>query len=119
MMLYRSLVVGLLGAIAMLVAARPPAPVASAPTGVAEPALAAPRDTLVDARLGAGPVLGLLGLAPREHIVAIDDVGCSACEEDLEARWRLTVAREYLDVTVATPRGERRVLVLAHPAIPR
>ncbi|HVK73281.1 MAG TPA: hypothetical protein VM734_08155 [Kofleriaceae bacterium] len=114
MMLYRGLVVGLLGAIAMLIASKPV--VVPAPAAAPSPELAAPRDTIVDALAGVGGVTALLGLGAHERIVAIDDRPCDACEDELEIRWRLAIAREYVDVTIATPRGPRRVLLLAHAA---
>ena len=109
MFVYRSLVVGLLGAIALLIAFRSPTPFS--------PPVDLGRDSVVDARLGGGGVVALLGLIPRERIVAIDDQACVACDQELEARWQRSAAHQYVDVTIATPSGERRVLVLSHPPV--
>ena len=117
MMIYRGLVVGLLGAIAMLIASRPvalPAPRAVVQDHAWAPADPPAADTIVDARRGSRDALGLVGLGARERIVAIDDRACAACDDELERRWAATDAQGYLDVTVASPRGPRRVLLLAH-----
>ncbi|MEZ4403740.1 MAG: hypothetical protein R3B06_27195 [Kofleriaceae bacterium] len=103
---YRSVVLGLLGALALLAATRgqpPPTPPAAA------------RDAIVDvSRQAAGDrVLALLGLGPGERVTAIGDA--PATLEDVPAAWRALASGSYLDLTVAGPGGAaRRVLVLAH-----
>ena len=111
MMLYRSLVLGLLGALILLVARHParPAPGASEPTG--------PRATIVDishdALVAGADVQPALGLAPGERVVAIDDqpvrdraaVG-SAIESAEHGR--------FVDLDVRRAGTTRRVLVLVH-----
>lgn len=120
-MVYRSLVVGLLGAIALLVASQPAA--ATRPQVRDERVVVAPRAlvpahdaTVVDvsrARAGAD-LMPLLGLAPGEGVVAVD--GAPADGVALAAHWRHSVPGAYLDVGVRSPRGdERRILVLVHP----
>jgi len=118
MMVYRSIVVGLLAAIAAMLAARVTVPRA---VPVPAPALAAAADaappgvSLVDvARRSAGddPV-PLLGLHPGEQVVEIDGVAAGSVE--LIGRWNQAFPGEYVDVTVASYRGTRRVLLLVHP----
>ena len=107
-MMYRAMVVGLLGAIALLVAAprqvAPPAQPGWAPNG-------GPRDaTVVDVSLAhaGGDLMPLLGLEPGER-VTMDT-------SELNQRWRKVFPGDYLDVGVHDPRGEeRRILVLVHP----
>lgn len=121
-MLYRSLVVGLLGAIALLVASLPAAAtrpqVRDARAAVAPRLLSppVPEATVVDvsrARAGAD-VMPLLGLAPGDRIVTID--GAPADGVLLAAQWQASGPGTYLDVGVRGPRGdERRILVLVHP----
>jgi hypothetical protein len=118
MMMYRSLVVGLLGAIALLVATGP----GSAPDVVAPPAAAAsfeaPRNdaSVVDVSYGrAGlDLMPLLGLAPGERIASLD--GAPADSAALTIQWYAARPGGYLDVGVLDAGGdERRILVLVHP----
>ncbi len=113
MMFYRSLVVGLLGAIALLVAGRPPAPPAAAATPVE---VAAPDAAVIDVSrsiAGADP-LPFLGLRPGERVVEIDGVATSGVA--LAGRWDQTFPGEYLDIVATGSSGAvRRILVLVHP----
>lgn len=115
MMVYRSLVVGLLGAITMLVASRPgaaPVPVAVAAVAASAPVATAAVVDVSRARAGADP-MPLLGLVPGERVVEVDGVAADGAA--LVARWSRVVTGEYVDVAVSGPGGDRRVLVLAHP----
>ena len=120
MMMFRALVVGLLGAIALLIASEPvPAqqtsPLAAVAASPGTPA-AAPESAIVDVSLSraGGDVMPLLGLAPGERVVALDGVRADTLA--LAAQWERATASSYLDVAVRTPAGgERRILVLVHP----
>jgi hypothetical protein len=113
MMVYRSLVVGLLGAIALLVASRPAPALVAVETPVEVVAAEAPA-TVVDvsrAIAGDDPV-PLLGLAPGERVIEVD--GAVGDTGALVRRWVSVVPGEYVDVGVAGGGGVRRVLVLVH-----
>lgn len=102
---WKSLMLGLAAAAVMLLATGRRAAPAAGPPGV----------VVVDVgRAAAGDhLLDMLGLVPGERVTAIADR--PAATEDVAAAWRLTAAGDYLDLTVAGPRGaSRRVLVLAH-----
>lgn len=115
-MMYRALVVGLLGAIAMLVAS-PSAPsstaaAAAVPVAVDDTALTAVVD-VARAHAGADP-MPLLGLHPGERVIAVD--GVAADSVGLVGRWNQAFPGEYVDVGVRDGAGvERRILVLVHP----
>jgi hypothetical protein len=119
MMVYRSLVVGLLGAIVLLVAAPRPS---QRPAAHATPVevVAAPSGTdatLVDVsrRIAGADPMPLLGLHPGERVAAID--GAAATGVDLVDRWVRTFPGEYLDIEVTGggATSARRILVLVHP----
>ena len=102
-MLYRSLVVGLLGACLYLLASRGPATKvvqrAAQLRPLTVPVLAVkPGPTLIDvsSQMSPAQLVSLVRVAPDEHIAAYDD------------------HRAYVDVTVEGPRSERRVLLLVH-----
>jgi hypothetical protein len=139
MLVFRSFVVGLLAACFALLVVRPSvdlrvhhdgayeAPVWHEPgayrLGPGAYAMAAPvapaplPPTIVDAAPGITPTqLALtIRLAPGEHITAIDDV---AVNGELVAGMLLATrdlrSRQFIDVSVDGPAGERRVLVLLH-----
>jgi hypothetical protein len=106
MLLYRSFVVGLLGAIAMLIAVLPRElrgpPAASAVEPVEAPAIAhLSRSALEQSPAPFGITLATtVGLRPGEWIVGIDG--------ELEAD-------RFLEVAVSDGRAERNVLVLVRP----
>ncbi len=114
MLLYRSLVLGLLGALIMLEVGRT-GPGHRGMRWMHEPVVAMP--TIVDVSryaLDAGAdVAPLLGLRPGERIASIDDAKVGDAEAAVEA---IRVARggEYIDLDVARAGGDRRVLVLVH-----
>lgn len=119
MMVYRSLVVGLLGAIALLVAARPAAGPGGAPVVVdarADAAWSAAEATVVDVSrraAGADP-MPLVGLAPGERVVEVD--GAAGDGATLVARWADAAPGQFVDVGARTAGGgARRILVLVHP----
>jgi len=130
MLVYRSLVLGLLGACVMLLAQRPatyihiasPAPDGNIAFGMF-PAAAPPRTTIpptiIDVATAASgdaiALSSLLHLAPDERIVAVQDeqVDADAASALTSFGWPKSAGR-YTDLTVSGPRGERRVLVLMH-----
>ncbi len=118
MMMYRSLVVGLLGAIALLVAtgSHPPPDAGAASADPPAEATADDAARVVDvSRVRAGPdLMPLLGLAPGERVVSLD--GNAADGLALATAWSHTASGGYLDVGVRGGAGdERRILVLVHP----
>jgi hypothetical protein len=100
MLWFRSLVVGLLGACCLLLAQRPRIEI-RAPL-VLKPGISAWDGTLPPTVVDVSPlvaddqVAGLVRLQPGEHVVATDG------------------PQRNVDVTVAGPFGQRRVLVLMH-----
>jgi hypothetical protein len=120
MLLFRSIVVGLLGACCLLLAVRPRCEIAvrSLPAGPARvSSWEGPRPTIIDVAplIAPGELAKLLRLAPGEHVIAIDDARVAG---DLEAGALLAkvelAPKHYVDLTVAGSLGERRVLVLLH-----
>jgi hypothetical protein len=100
MTLYRSLVLGLLGACLVLLAhhgnveTHTIREVRRAP--VVQATLPAPTLIDVSSQMSPDQLVSLIRLAPGEHISSLDD------------------HHAYLDVTVQSARSERRVLVLVH-----
>jgi hypothetical protein len=84
--------------------------------GVAERSPGGMPINVIDVAPGASPaqIAGLIALAPGEHLAAVNE---RAPASDLEAG-ALIASRvrpgEFLDLTVASPAGERRVLILLH-----
>ena len=120
MLLFRSIVVGLLGACCLMLAARPRCEIAvrSAPGPRLLPSTwAGPPPTLIDVAplVAPGELANLLRLSRGEHVIAVDDARVAG---DLEAGALLAkvdlAPKHYVDLTVAGPLGERRVLVLLH-----
>jgi hypothetical protein len=112
MMVYRSLVVGLLGALVLLVAA-PRREVRVVRERAAAVEVTAPGDaTVVDVSRRAAGVdpMPLLGLRPGERVAAVDGVAGDSIT--LAARWAYAAPGQYVDVEIA---GGRRILVLVHP----
>ena len=120
MLLFRSMVLGLLGACCLLVASRPPARVAVRERIVYRPA--PPVATLVDvsgsvpsAQLGS-----LVHLGPGEHVIAVDD---HPVWDDLDAGAMLALIDHpgndprprFVDLEIAGgPGGQRRLVLLLH-----
>jgi len=102
MTLYRSLVIGLLGACLYLLAHRSPTVVTRAPSPVRlvraplVPQRVAPTLIDVSSQMSPDQLVSLVRLTPGERITSYDD------------------HRAYVDVTVQGLRGERRVLMLVH-----
>ena len=100
MLVFRSLVIGLLGACCLLLAQRQRVDV-HAPL-VVRPGISAWDGTLPPTIVDVSPlvaqnqVLSLVRVQPGERVVAVD------------------APQRYVDVTVAGPFGERRVLMLLH-----
>ena len=113
MLLYRSLVLGLIGALIMLVVTRS-APAHDAPPASSDVAIA---PTIVDVSRPAldvgADVAPALGLRPGERIAAIDDAPIGDATAALAAI-RGARAGEYLDLDVQRAGAARRVLVLVH-----
>ena len=123
MLVFRSLAIGLSAACFALLVMRPTVEmrVVEVPAAMpAQPRLAraAPvLPTIIDAAPGitTAQLAMTIRLQPGEQIVSLDDV---AVTSDLSAGILLASrdlrARQYIDVGVAGPSGERRVLVLLH-----
>ena len=125
MMIYRSLVVGLLAAIALLLAeqgaaAGRAARLAAEPPRAAlrdhrDPSLGdAPHTIVVVSHSGAGddPLL-VLGLGDDDRPIAIDDLPIEGPWPDaVLARWQHATPGTYFELWVSAPSGMRRVLVL-------
>ncbi len=132
MMMYRSLVVGLLGAVAMLLteqgavlervarqgdraAPAVEAPAVGAVADRGEGAGGDPPPTVVHiSRRGAGDdPLDILGLGPDEIPMAIDDRRIAGSWRDaVRARWRQASPGSYFELWIRTPATMRRMLVL-------
>lgn len=125
MLLFRSLVIGLIaGCVVLLINMRPKLEQVAAETTLAR--LEAPSTraragvanaTLVDVASGVSPdtIASLVHLEAGEHITR---VGEAEVDSDLTAGWviarRAPGRNSYLDLDVAGPGGSRRVLVLFH-----
>lgn len=127
-MVYRSLVVGLLGALVLLVAAPTVVPQRSAatPQGLTQVGRDVfvvgdrsidDRDlvTVVDVsrRAAGNDPVPLLGLHPGERIAAVD--GVAADTVTFVGRWAQAFPGDYVDVEVTGGTRARRILVLVHP----
>lgn len=110
---YRGLVLGLLGASALMLAAIMASGVTAHPTTAPDE----PPAAIVDVswrRAASDGVIALLGLARGDRVVAIDDV--PATGDRVVDAWRVARPGGYLDLTVADGAGRlRRVLVVVHP----
>jgi hypothetical protein len=105
MLVFRSLVLGLLGACAILLAQAANRPVivhAAAPTN---------RATIIDVAPGVNDVIPLLGLAPGEHVLSVGD---RAVMTDLEAGAAIRDTQQSAGRYVDLATTQRRVLVLLH-----
>lgn len=135
MLVFRSMVLGLLGACVLLLAQRPITHIhvdASRPSVVASlaaPASPTPAPTIIDLALRycypntsgvhacfASEPLELLKLAPGERVTAVGDT-------QVEGWWAIKQALDgqayrgdgqYIDLTIAGGDGERRALLLLH-----
>ena len=119
MLLFRSIVVGLLGACCLLLAVRPRCEIAVRSLPRSRPTVRPGRPAPDDHRCrAAGRAEAsspkLVRLAPGEHVIAIDDARVAG--DSRRARCSQVDQRpeHYVDLTVAGPLGERRVLVLLH-----
>jgi hypothetical protein len=122
MFVFRSLVVGLLGACFVLLVRRPPCELRIEPTRSPSASRVRVRPTrglpiIIDIASGvpASALAALVHLGPGEHVIAVDDQTVSG---DLEAGSLIAARASYpgtfIDLSVAGPAGERRVLVLLH-----
>jgi hypothetical protein len=130
MLVFRSFAIGLSAACFALLVMGPTVEIHECFTGPTQPeaqlaraaqgqlAHAAPvLPTIIDAAPGitAAQLAMTIRLQPGEQIVSLDDVSVTS---DLSAGILLASrdlrARQYIDVGVAGPSGERRVLVLLH-----
>lgn len=116
-MLYRSLLLGLVGAV-LLMEATHTAPrggerraIAAAPAARAAPTIVDVARGALDAQIDVGLVLGL---RPGERVAAIDDAPVGDGREAAVAAIRDAPAGRYLDLDVARAGATRRVLVLVH-----
>lgn len=119
MLAFRSLAIGLTAACFALLVTRPMIElrVVESPPAASSASVAPPAPTIIDAAPGiTSEQLALtLRLEPGEQIVSVDDtavggtVGAGVALASRERR-----AGQYIDVGVAGPDGERRILVLLH-----
>ena len=113
MLLFRSLVLGLLGACCLLLATRPAARVVERIVYRPGPPVA----TIIDVSAGVPPAqLGsLVHLDPGEHVIAVDD---RAVVDDLDAGAvlaQLDPRPAFVDLQVSGGHGgQRRVVLLLH-----
>jgi hypothetical protein len=118
MLVYRSVVVGLLAACCLLVARRQRIEVRMAVPAqphVSTWGAAPPQIIDVAPLIAPGELAKLLRLAPAERVVAVDDTPTGDNFEAGALLARLDVgSQRYVDLTVTGPLGERRVLVLMH-----
>jgi hypothetical protein len=121
MLLFRSLALGLLGACFFLIATRPTTVIVREPVEVPNLSgirgIPSPGPTVVDVapNVSASLLPSLIQLHAGERVVAINDARVAS---DLEAGSVLASLwlgpQRYIDLDVAGPRGDRRVLVLLH-----
>ena len=122
MLVFRSFAIGLLAACFALLVMRPEVRVTHVvPTQVPTIALSQhrtdPAPTIVDVAPGisAAQLALAIRLAPGEQITSVDDVAVSGnVGAGLMLASRTLRSGEYIDFSVAGPRGERRVLALLH-----
>jgi hypothetical protein len=113
MLLFRSLVLGLLGACCLLLATRPAARILERVVYRPGPPVA----TIIDVSAGvsAQQLGSLVRLAPGEHVIAVDD---HAVADDLDAGAvlaQLDPRPAFVDLQVTGGRsGQRRVVLLLH-----
>jgi hypothetical protein len=105
MLVFRSLVLGLLGACAILFAQAANRPVV---VQVAEPAN---RATIIDVAPGVNDVIPLLALKPDEHVISVGD---RTVLTDLEAGAAIRDTRQAAGHFVDLTTTRRRILVLLH-----
>ena len=116
MLLFRSLTLGLVAACFALLLARPTVELRMAREPV-RPSIPTRSPTVIDVAAGVtnAQLASMIRLAPGEHVASIDD---AAVVGDLGAGVALATvalrAGRFIDVGVAGPTGERRVLVLLH-----
>ena len=118
MMIYRSLVVGLLAAVAMLLTEQGaqlerlarPAPAGDRCAFAGDPP---PMIVHISARGAGADPLAVLGLGPTAVPLTIDDRPIRGAWPDaIRARWRQTRPGGYFELWVWTPDRTRRMLVL-------
>jgi hypothetical protein len=106
MLLYRSVVLGLLGALVLLVATRGPSRRDAAP----DSAVVVDVSRTAMAVAGLGPD-ALIAVRPGERIASVDGVAGAGA---LDAAWRATRDGGFVDVELAGGAARRRVLLLVH-----
>jgi hypothetical protein len=116
MILFRSLALGLLGACFWILATRPTVIVAPREAPPAFHAVEeAPTILDVSAAVTREQLPALVHLRDGEHVIAIND---SAVASDLDAGRVLAsidrASQKFVELGVAGPRGQRRILMLLH-----
>ena len=117
MLLFRSFVVGLLGACCLLIASRPTEIRVITRPVVARDAPAPTGATLVDVSplVATRDIPGMLHLAAGEHVIAVDGANVAGdVETGILFADPAGHRHGYIDVTVAGPAGQRRIVVLLH-----
>jgi len=127
MLVFRSFALGLLGTCVLLLVMRPhyelrfvrEAPILNVDGLCGASCLSEPfvRASIIDVAPSVPPaqLTQLLHLTVDEHVIAVDDV---SVQDDLEAGVRIAqispARNRFVDLTVASAGGPRRVLVLLH-----
>jgi len=108
-MIYRSLVLGLVGALVLIEATRVRRP---APAPIPAPTIVdVSRQALGDGAVDVAPVVGL---RPGERIAMIDDAAVVDGAAALGTALRAAEPGQFVDLDVRRAGGDRRVLVLVH-----
>lgn len=123
MFMVRSFALGLLGACLVVIAMRPAVEVrVSMPAPARQHALApraqprVPSATVIDAASVATPsdLVALLRLRGDEWIAAVDDQRTDPRAAIAEVASAAGAKGRYVDLTIASPRAERRVVLMIH-----
>jgi hypothetical protein len=122
MLVFRSVSVGLLFACFALLVVRPAVQVRVAHEAVQPATITIPEPapivpTIIDVAPGitAAQLATTIHLAPGEQIVAVDDIAVSGTlGAGMWLASRELRSRQFIDITVDGPAGERRVLALLH-----
>ncbi len=122
MLVFRSFAIGLSAACFALLVMRPTVelrvtPQSSPSASDSQLAAAVPIPTIIDAAPGitASQLAATIRLLPGEQITSVDDIAVTGdVDAGVVLASRDLSSRQFVDVGVAGPAGERRVLVLVH-----
>lgn len=121
MLVFRSFAIGLSAACFALLVMRPTVELRvtpqAPPASASHLAAAVPIPTIIDAAPGitASQLAATIRLLPGEQITSVDDIAVTGdVDAGVVLASRDLSSRQFVDVGVAGPAGERRVLVLVH-----